>query len=81
MDVFVSKLAPLVKPYRLKILRARVFPGCPVIKTPHCNAGASGEIPGQGTKIPHANKASHSSPCPSGHFVSARVECGYKFKI
>ena len=47
MDVFVSKLAPLVKPYHLKILRARVFPGCPVIKTPHCNSGASDEIPGQ----------------------------------
>ena len=30
------------------------FPGGPVVKNPHSNAGDMGSIPGQGTKIPHA---------------------------
>ena len=29
------------------------FPGGPVVKNPHSNAGDTGSIPGQGTKIPH----------------------------
>ena len=36
------------------------FPGGPVVKNPPCNAGDTGSIPGQGTKIPHA--AGHLSP-------------------
>ena len=28
--------------------------GGPVVESPPCNAGDSGSIPGQGTKIPHA---------------------------
>ena len=32
----------------------RNFPGGPVAKTPHFNAGSMGLIPGWGTKIPHA---------------------------
>ena len=32
----------------------RDFPGGPVDKNPPSNAGNSGSIPGQGTKIPHA---------------------------
>ena len=31
----------------------RDFPGGPVLKNPPCNAGDTGSIPGQGTKIPH----------------------------
>jgi len=31
-----------------------------VVKSPSCNAGAMGLIPGQGTKIPHAEQP---SPC------------------
>ena len=31
----------------------RDFPGNPVIKTLHFNAGSTGLILGQGTKIPH----------------------------
>ena len=30
------------------------FPGRPVVKNPPCNAGDSGLIPGQGTKVTHA---------------------------
>ena len=30
------------------------FPGGPVVKNLPCNAGDTGSIPGQGTKIPHA---------------------------
>ena len=30
------------------------FPGGPVGKNPPSNAGDTGSIPGQGTKIPHA---------------------------
>ena len=29
------------------------FPGGPVVKNPPSNAGDTGSIPGQGTKIPH----------------------------
>ena len=29
---------------------------CPVVKNPSCNAGDMGLIPGQGTKIPHAEE-------------------------
>ena len=37
------------------------FPGGPVVKNPPSNAGNTGSIPGQGTKIPHA--AGQLSPC------------------
>ena len=37
------------------------FPGGPVVKTPHSNAGALGFLPGWGTKIPHAGGP--PSPC------------------
>ena len=30
------------------------FPGGPVVRTLHSNAGGAGSIPGQGAKIPHA---------------------------
>ena len=33
---------------------SRDFPGGPVVKNPPYNAGDTGSIPGQGTKIPHA---------------------------
>ena len=32
----------------------RDFPAGPVVKNPPYNAGDTGSIPGQGTKIPHA---------------------------
>ena len=34
----------------------RDFPGGPVVKNLPCHAGDAGSIPGQGTKIPHAEK-------------------------
>ena len=34
----------------------RDFPGGPVIKNPPCDAGDTGSIPGQGTKIPHTTE-------------------------
>ena len=34
--------------------KKRDFPGGPVVKNPPYNAGDTGSIPGQGTKIPHA---------------------------
>ena len=34
------------------------FPGGPVVKTLHSNAGGTGSIPGRGTKIPHARQCS-----------------------
>ena len=37
------------------------FPGGPVVKNPPYNAGDTGSIPGQGTKIPHA--VGQISPC------------------
>ena len=37
------------------------FPGGPVVKNPPYNAGDTGSIPGQRTKIPHA--AGQLSPC------------------
>ena len=39
------------------MVKERLFwdsPGGPVVKNPPSNAGDSGLIPGQGTKIPHA---------------------------
>ena len=41
--------------------RRRDFPDCPVVKNPPCNAGDTGLIPGQETKIPHATE--QLSPC------------------
>ena len=40
---------------------SRDFPGGPVVKNPPSNAGDTGSIPGQGTKIPHA--VGQLSPC------------------
>ena len=37
------------------------FPGGPVGKNPPSNAGDTGSIPGQGTKIPHST--GQKSPC------------------
>ena len=37
------------------------FPGGLVIKNPSCNAGDTGSIPGQGSKIPHST--GQLSPC------------------
>ena len=34
--------------------KSRDFPGGPVVKNLLSNAGDTGSIPGQGTKIPHA---------------------------
>ena len=36
----------------------RDFPGGPVIRNPPCNAGNTGLIPGQRTRIPHAAETS-----------------------
>ena len=36
------------------VVSFRDFPGGPVVKNPPSNAGDTGSIPGQGTKIPHA---------------------------
>ena len=41
--------------------KKRDFPGGPVVKNLPYNAGGTGSIPGQGTKIPHA--AGQLSPC------------------
>ena len=38
--------------YRL-VWKAGDFPGGPVVKNPPSNAGGTGSIPDQGTKIPH----------------------------
>ena len=38
----------------IKMMLDRVFPGGPVVNTVSSNAGGTGLIPGQGTKIPHA---------------------------
>ena len=65
LTVFNLKLAPnlssgqncysvLLKVPSLKFY-IRDFPGGPVVKTPHSNAGGEGSIPGQGAKIPHAS--------------------------
>ena len=32
------------------------FPGGPAVENPLCYAGDAGSIPGQGTKIPHAEE-------------------------
>ena len=37
------------------------FPGCPVVETLPCNAGAAGLIPAQGAKIPHASRPKNQS--------------------
>ena len=39
------------------------FPGGPVVKNMPSNAGDTGSIPGQGTKIPHAMGQLERSPC------------------
>ena len=44
-----------------RIILAWDFPGGPGVKNPPYNAGDSGLIPGQGTKIPHA--VGQLSPC------------------
>ena len=38
-----------------------LFPGCPVVKNLPSDAGDTGLIPGQGTKIPHSKE--HLSLC------------------
>ena len=38
----------------IDIKKNRDFPGGPVVKNPPSNAGDTGSISGQGTKIPHA---------------------------
>ena len=40
--------------YLFQTVSIRDFPGGPVVKNPPSNAGDTGLIPGQGTKIPHA---------------------------
>ena len=40
----------------IKNLRAQDFPGGPVVKHLPSNAGDAGSIPGQRTKIPHAEE-------------------------
>ena len=42
-------------------IKARDFPGGPVVKNPPSNAGDVGSIPGGGTKIPHA--VEQLNPC------------------
>ena len=37
-------------------MKDRDFPGGPVVMNPPCNAGDTGSIPGQGTKISHVTK-------------------------
>ena len=44
----------LEKPTQTKAVNCGDFPGGPVLKSPPCNAGDTGSIPGRGTKIPHA---------------------------
>ena len=46
---------------KLKIQYHWDFPGGPVVKNSPSNAGDTGSIPGQGTKIPHAT--GQLSPC------------------
>ena len=41
----------------------RNFPDGPVVKSLPCNAGDTGSVPGQGTKIPHAME--QLNPCHS----------------
>ena len=52
-------------------VRPRDFPGGPVVKNAPCNAGDMGSIPGQGTKIPHAERqlspGSTTRENPMGH--------------
>ena len=43
-----------VKNILLLKMTYRDFPGGPVVKNPPSNAGDTGSIPGQRTKIPHA---------------------------
>ena len=40
------------------------FPGSPVAKSSPSDAGNTGYIPGQGTKIPHAVEQRHSPNAP-----------------
>ena len=46
------------------------FPGGPVVKTPHSNAGALGSLPGWGTKIPHVGGG---PPSPGTTITEAHV--------
>ena len=39
---------------RIQIVATGGFPGGPVVKNPPSNAGDTGSIPGQGSKISHA---------------------------
>ena len=41
---------------RGKNTQQREFPGGPGVRNPPSNAGDTGSIPGQGTKIPHARQ-------------------------
>ena len=45
-----STVLPLLK------RKIRDFPGGPVVKNPPCNAGDTGSIPGQGTRILHTSE-------------------------
>ena len=43
------------------------FPGGPVVKDPPCNAGNASSIPGQGTKISHAEGKEITPVNPKGN--------------
>ena len=45
------------------------LPGSPVVKNPPSNAGDTGSIPGQGTKIPHS--IGRLTPCPATRVTEA----------
>ena len=59
----------------------RDFPGGSVVKNLPCNAGVTGLIPGQGTKIPHATeklspRASTIEPrCSGAHVPKLESPC------
>ena len=54
--------------------RMEDFPGGPVVKNLHANAGAAALIPGQGTKIPGA--VGQLSPC-----VTTKTQCSQINKL
>ena len=53
---FASSLFPNPQCCHFLKERSRDFPGGPVVKSPPCNAGDTGSILGQGTKILHTSE-------------------------
>ena len=72
LHIFQSTCYNIIYMHPFKVYRSGDFPGGPVVKNLPYNAGDTGSIPGQGTKIPHApgQLSPHTTTTELAHFNS-----------